>query len=117
MKSIPIGWIKQVDGSYSPPKKHENHRLSQSPVAKPAFCHDSLGAHEGKKSNTGRISVSIVSFRKRLLDPDNLAGGCKFILDCCRYEHLIPDDRAQDIILQTSQVKVTENERTEITIE
>ena len=64
----------------------------------------------GKKADKGRsprrIHVSIESYRRRLLDPDNLAGGCKAILDCLRRCDAIPDDRPEDITLETSQQKV-----------
>ena len=66
--------------------------------------------------HTTRITLCVVSFRKRLTDPDNCTP--KYFIDGLRYAGLIPDDRAEDIDLKVSQVKVktTAQERTEITI-
>lgn len=50
--------------------------------------------------------VTIVSYRTRLLDPDNCTGGAKLLLDALRYEKLIPGDSPKDIILDVSQVQV-----------
>lgn len=75
-----------------------------------------MGQDGGEDRDSASISVRIVSFRKRLIDPDNLCP--KYFIDCLRYSQLIPDDRAQDINLQVQQQKVKSKaeERTEITI-
>ena len=66
----------------------------------------------------GRVAVGIVSYRRRLLDPDNLMGGAKYFVDALRYAGAFRDDRPQDITLQVAQEKVArkEDERTEITL-
>lgn len=71
---------------------------------------------QGKAGNTGRVLVSITSFRRRLLDPDNLCG--KWFLDCLRYCGLISDDRPEDISYFITQEKVKDKaqERTEIVV-
>lgn len=65
-----------------------------------------------------RPVVRIASFRRRVLDPDNLIGGCKYFIDGLRHAGLIPDDRPEDITLEVRQEKVTSKieERTEIEI-
>ena len=65
-----------------------------------------------------RHVVRICSFRRRLLDSDNLIGGSKYFIDGLRHAGLIPDDRPQDITLEVCQEKVKrkEDERTEIEI-
>ena len=85
--------------------------------AKPeqVVCDEPLGTPEREESYSGRIQVCITSYRKRLCDADNIAGGCKYTLDCCRYAGLIPDDRPQDIELTVKQVK-SKDERTEVEI-
>lgn len=77
---------------------------------------DPMGPAPGKESDPGRVHVRVVSFRKQLIDPDNLCP--KFFIDCLRYAGLIRDDRAQDIALEVSQTKVNskDEERTEITL-
>lgn len=71
---------------------------------------------QGETLYSGRVSVRVVSYRRRLLDPDNLCA--KWFLDACRYARLIRDDRPQDITYSVSQEKVAckEEERTEILI-
>lgn len=88
----------------------------QSPVVKPAVQHGTLAKEKGKARGTGRITVRIKSCRKRLLDPDNLVGGVKYLLDGLRYAGILPDDNPDQITLQVSQEKVADNERTEIEI-
>lgn len=86
--------------------------------AKPerTVCDAPVREVEGKESHAKRVRVSIVAFRTRLLDPDNLC--VKYFVDCLRYAGLIIDDRPEDIILEVSQVKVSteDEERTEITL-
>jgi hypothetical protein len=62
-----------------------------------------------------RYRVSVVSFRTRLIDPDNLTP--KYFIDAARYAGLIPDDSAEHIELSVTQKKDSKNPRTEITIE
>lgn len=75
-----------------------------SPEPQPTVCHDSLGEAQGAKENPSRLRVRIISRRRRLIDPDNLVP--KWFIDCLRYAGYIPDDRAQDIVLEVSQEKV-----------
>lgn len=69
-----------------------------------------------QKENPSLYKVSVISFRKRLIDPDNLIA--KYHIDAIRYEGLIPDDSAKHIVLEVRQEKVFESnaERTEIEI-
>jgi len=95
--------------------KYEDNREPQSAVVKPAVCHESVATKEGERINSKRVHVGIVSYRRRLCDVDNLCG--KYFLDCCRYAGLIQDDAPDKITYTIRQEKVTENERTEITID
>jgi hypothetical protein len=106
-------WVAKQNANLPP------DRPSPRPEPKQAVRDGPLAAPQGEVGHAGRISVRITSFRRRLLDPDNLAGGVKYLLDCCRYAQLIPDDRPQDIELVTRQEKVSSKgrERTEIVIE
>jgi hypothetical protein len=71
---------------------------------------------EGKKDSARRITVRIVSHRIRSIDADNLAGGCKWLIDALRAIPLIPDDDPASIILSVEQVKVAHRteQKTEI---
>lgn len=71
-----------------------------------------------EKGDSVRSKVSIVSYRRRLLDVDNLFGGVKYFVDSLRYAGLIRNDDPESISLIVSQVKVKtkQEERTEIEI-
>ena len=115
--------ISQPRRSFDPenpsfaPKTNENHDLSQSPVSELPICREPLATQKGEASHTSRVSIRVVSFRRRLIDPDNLCP--KYFIDCLRYAEIIKDDSAAHVTIQTEQVKVSEkgDERTEITID
>ncbi len=71
---------------------------------KQAFCDESLATNPGKTGNPGRCHISIVSYRRRLLDPDNLCP--KYAIDALRYAKIIPDDTEKDITYTITQKKV-----------
>lgn len=76
---------------------------------------ESLAAAKGKEGNSGRIRVSVTSYRRRLADLDNLAP--KYFVDCLRYAGIIPDDDPQSIDYSVSQIKVRKKEEERTTIE
>lgn len=85
--------------------------VSQRPV-----WDEPLAAQTGKAKGTGRFRVSITSFRKRLIDPDNLCA--KALVDCCRYAGLIPADTPDciDYSIRQTKIRKGEEERTEVEI-
>lgn len=91
-------------------------RASPGSLAQQAVRHGTLGEGEGKKGYSGRVLVRVTSYRRRLLDPDNLIP--KYFLDCFRYAGVLRDDRADEIELISTQSKVRkkEDERTEIEV-
>lgn len=102
----------------------------QAPVAA-ALCHPKPQQDAGKKSldpdqaqeggqtsGTGRIKVTIIRRGPKLLDVDNLAGGCKPLIDALRYEGVIPNDDPGTIELAFRQFKTKrEDQGTEVLIE
>lgn len=61
--------------------------------------------------------VIITRFAPRLLDADNLAGGCKGLIDAVRRAHLIPDDDPRSIAIEFRQQQCSRiDQRTEIEI-
>ena len=110
-------WTPAELNAYEQRRKINADSPAQSPLVKQALWHEPLGADEREKGDTGRVLVRFVSFRRRLIDPDNLTP--KFFCDCLRYGGFIKDDTAEDVEIQTSQIKVhfKWDERTEITIE
>ena len=63
-----------------------------------------------------RFSVHVTSYRKRLLDQDNLCE--KYLIDLCRYAGILPSDAPGTAEIKVSQQKVgpKEPERTIIEI-
>ena len=84
------------------------------PQSEPAVCLESVGTTPREDCHAKSCAVSIVSYRHRLLDTDNLCA--KYFLDAIRYSQLIADDCADEIEYSIRQEKVErpEDERTEI---
>jgi len=97
-------------------REYQNRGEASSAKPQPIIRHEPLGAAEGEAQNSGRLLVSITSYRTRLLDPDNLCG--KYFLDSVRYSQLIKDDKPDCIDFKISQVKVKTKaqEKTEIEV-
>lgn len=117
MSTIPTGYVL-YKGEYFHPDRIREIQANRKPSgAKPeqAVCHEPLAEAQGKGCNAPRYTVSITSFRRRLLDVDNLIGGTKYFTDSLRYSGIIPGDSPDKITIEVSQVKC-KNERTEITI-
>jgi len=97
-----------------------NQAGCEGAIAKPQYVvrHDVAAASppQAKDSSIRRCIVEIVSFRKRLLDIDNLCP--KFHVDALRYLGLIPGDSPDLIDLRVRQEKVKRDfdVRTQITI-
>ena len=75
-----------------------------------------LAKGEGEEGHSGRFHVHVVSYRRRLLDEDNLAE--KWHVDALRYSGCLPSDAPGKAKITVSQEKVKrkEDERTEILI-
>ena len=69
-----------------------------------------LDSDQAQEGSPRRLSVRFVRRGTRLLDCDNLAGGCKAILDALRYEGVIINDDPGSIVLAFEQVKVPKAE-------
>ena len=57
------------------------------------------------------FTLEIVSYRKRLLDYDNLVGGCKQLIDAMVDEQFIWDDSPKYLDLRVKQVKNSDSLR------
>jgi hypothetical protein len=53
-----------------------------------------------------RLTVRITRHACRVLDADNFAGGCKYVIDALRHERIIPNDDPASIRLAFEQVRV-----------
>lgn len=74
-----------------------------------------LEAKEVQGRTDGRFLVRVTSVRKRLADEDGLCE--KYVLDCCRYAGLIPDDSPELCKVETSQRKAEKGEEENTIIE
>jgi hypothetical protein len=115
MKEIPAGYVEVSKGVYERIDTIQRaflNRKSASSNAKPkrAVRNEPLAKGGGKKENTGRIHIRLTARRKRLIDPDNLV--FKYFIDCLRYAGAIPDDRAEDVTIETKQEKTRQKEET-----
>lgn len=103
--NLPESRAAVVDRGETPAPELERH-LRNGPLA----------AGKAQDGHPSRVSVLVTSFRRRLLDEDNLAE--KYHVDCCRYAGLLAGDEASRAQITTRQEKVRskEDERTEILI-
>lgn len=60
----------------------------------------------GPEKSNGRAHLRITAYTVRPRDPDNLAGGCKSLIDCCTQLGLIRGDDPSSITLEVGQKKV-----------
>jgi hypothetical protein len=90
-------------------------RKASSPVVERPACHEPLEAVQAQAPDTGRILVRVTSFRRRLLDEDNLAE--KYFVDCCRYAGLLASDAPDKTRIEVRQVKARSKEEEETVIE
>jgi hypothetical protein len=97
-------------------KPHAEDTLPLAAVERNS-SHAPLEAKEVQRRTDGRFLVRVESVRKRLADEDGLCE--KYVLDCCRYAGLIPDDSPELCKVETSQRKAAkgEEEHTQITIQ
>lgn len=88
---------------------------AQNAKPQPVVCPEPMGPLSREEKNTACFLVRLTSYRKRLLDPDNLCP--KYFIDCLRYSGLIPDDRPEDIQIEVHQAKTIGKEGVIIRIE
>lgn len=108
-------FAKNPDLARRNPGVFDDRRPSKDPELKRAPQHGPLPAVPAPQGVRPRFSVRIISFRARLLDPDNLVG--KYAVDCLRYAGLLPDDTAEIMDYRIEQQKCPKaEERTEIEV-
>jgi hypothetical protein len=115
MKEIPAGYVEVSKGVYERIDTIQraflnNKGSSRNPKPKRSIRNEPLAKAGSKKENTGRIHIRLTARRKRLIDPDNLV--FKYFIDCLRYAGAIPDDRAEDVTIETKQEKTRQKEET-----
>ena len=73
--------------------------------------------HISKANGHQKYYLSITNYRKRLLDYDNLVGGCKGLIDALWYEGFVFDDAVKYIgTPKIKQMKIKKNEEPYISV-
>lgn len=134
-----LGYVLQPDGSYSAPgaarsthyakpkldpKTQAHPHGLQNPVTQPtapqALDRGPQGEGGRKACAVGgapRYRLIVTRYSSRPLDADNLAGGCKPLIDAIRRAGLIPDDDPKTVILEFAQHGCLKaDERTEVEV-
>lgn len=133
-----LGFILQPDGNFTAPgaariihakstttTKKKDHPLGLShalPQQAPAKALDrGPQGQAGRQESPGRghapVRLTITRFSTRCLDADNLAGGCKPLIDAIRRAGLITDDDPKSVELVFAQhICRRGEERTEVEI-
>ena len=75
------------------------------------------GCVRGETESRPRVTVRIERRSTRLLDPDNLYGSCKAVIDCLRSGKFIADDDSESIALSVIQSKVKTRKEHETIVE
>ena len=113
---IKIGYQCNEDGTYTKsvsmssgiphPKPQPNPRL---PLVSP---------QKREESRKARTTLIVTRCAFSLLDADNFAGGCKFLIDQLRYAKLIKDDDPEtiEILFRQVKVKTSDEEMTKVEI-
>ena len=103
-------WTQQEYDAYQARRASSRAKLEQ------VVRHEPVAAKAREAGHPKSVRVCIVSFRCRLIDPDNLCP--KYFMDCLRYCGWIEDDSARHVTFSIYQTKVTskDQQRTEITI-
>ena len=110
MNELSTDFVRQPDGSYDTPGRARSVARHSRPPAKlernPG--NGTLGQIQIQKGIGQRFLVRVTSFRRRLLDEDNLAE--KFTVDLCRYAGALPCDSAGETEIKVAQQKVGSKE-------
>jgi hypothetical protein len=112
---IPDGYIEIRSGVYERRDLIQrtfldNKGASPNPKPKRPVRNEPLAKNRRKKEDSGRIHIRLTARKKRLIDPDNLV--FKYFIDCLRYAGAIPNDRAEDVTIETHQEKTRGEEET-----
>lgn len=73
-----------------------------------------LATPQIQKGFEGKVLISIQSYRRRLLDEDNLI--CKYHVDILRYACIIRNDSPEQAKIEVSQFKVKTKDQEEVII-
>jgi hypothetical protein len=121
LHELPIHLQNQVAATFYPKAglkyAHiEDRCRPPDPLLERHLPNEPLAADQAKDPNPARYSVRVTSYRRRLLDEDNLAE--KFHIDALRYAGILPSDAPErcEIITKQEKVRTKAEEKTVIEI-
>lgn len=98
------GYIKQSNGNWTHhsnlPDPRSTPKLEPNPGDAP------LAKKKVQRPTGERFLIRVTSFRKRLIDEDNLCS--KYLVDLCRYASILPSDAPDKCKIEIGQVKSKE---------
>jgi hypothetical protein len=98
-----LGYAQQPDGSFARTECVSPRIPHAIPQPNPRETLDGPLEREGE--DRPRFGLRITRIACQLLDADNFAGGCKFLVDAIRRRGLIPDDDPQSVEIAFRQIK------------
>lgn len=103
--------------SSAKPRQASSHldNPRQAAELEPDHGNGALGAIPVQRKTSGRFFVRVTSYRKRLLDEDNLCE--KYHVDLCRYSGMLPQDSPGTAKIEVCQQKVGSKEQERVQIE
>lgn len=108
-----------LDSKLSEPKERPRSEAGDDGLVRPELERrtpdGAVGQAQTKGGNTVRFLVRVTSVRSRLIDEDNLCE--KFVVDCCRYAGLLPDDAPGRCRIEATQRKVKKGDPEGVLIE
>jgi len=97
-------------------ENYQARRASSGAKLEQRAGHEPLETPQVKEGDSAKFSVIVTSYRRRLLDEDNLCE--KYHVDALRYAGILPSDDPATTHITVKQVKVATKaqERTEISV-
>lgn len=112
---IELGFVLHSDGIWRKEPRVPDRDTRQTPIVERHLGHGAVGEVQVQTGVGGRFFVRVKSFRKRLLDEDNLCE--KYHCDLCRYAGILPSDAPGTAKIEVCQQKVGFKEREFVRIE
>jgi hypothetical protein len=91
----------------------DRHRLSKR-IKRDVWV---LSNQKRPRTPLDQATVTITSYRKALLDPDNLVAGCKPYIDALVTNGVVIDDKPENVCLKIDQAISKQGYSVEITVE
>ncbi len=110
-----VSWSESDALAYALRRTNSSGNRRSIAKLEPSSSDGTMGQVQVQEPDSRIFLVCVTSFRRRLLDEDNLCE--KFHVDCCRYAGLIPSDDPSRTQIQVRQEKVGSKAREFVRIE